>query len=121
MGKEQVERIIMNDIMRKEMAEWIATTSKIPVAPDLLKEEKFTFQRKIIWIVNWQKFLKELIINFDQTPLSYITVGSITLEFSGAQSLPLMGKEKRKQITGTFSIPAAGKFHLRWEELTLPS
>ena len=47
MGKEQVERIIMNEIMRKEMAKWTATTSKIPVAPDLLKEEKFTFQRKI--------------------------------------------------------------------------
>ena len=53
----------------------IATTSKAPIAPGLLKEEKFTFQRKIQELVTWYKIPKELIINFDQTPLSYITVG----------------------------------------------
>ena len=62
MGKEQVERIIMNDIMRKEMAEWIATTSKIPVAPDLLKEEKFTFQRKIHELLIGKNFWKNWLL-----------------------------------------------------------
>ena len=42
--------------------------------------------------------------------LSYITVGNTTLEFSGAQSVPVKGKGKGKQITGTFSVTAAGKF-----------
>ena len=46
----------------------------------------------------------------DQTPLSYITVGNTTLEFSGAESVPLKGKGKGKQITGTFSVTADGKF-----------
>ena len=39
-----------------------------------------------------------MIINFDQTQLSYINVGNTTLEFTGAQ------------ITGTFSITATGNF-----------
>ena len=94
----------------KKMVRRIVTTSKIPVASGLLKEEKFTFQRKIQELVTWHKILKELIINFDQTPLSYITVGNTTIEFFGAQSLPVKEKGKGKQITCTFSITAAGKF-----------
>ena len=92
------------------MVRRIATTSKVPVAPGLTEEEKFTFQRKIQEFVTWHKISKELIINFNQTPLSYITLGNTTLEFSGAQSVPVKGKGKGKQITGTFSITAAGKF-----------
>ena len=109
---DQWARNIFNKIMRTEMkmVRRIATTSKVPVAPGLLKEEKFTFQRKIQEFVAWHKIPKELILNFDQTPLSYITVGNTTLEFSGAQSVPVRGKGKGKQITGTFSITAAVKF-----------
>ena len=92
------------------MVRRIITTSKVPFAPGLLKEEKFTFQRKIQELVTWHKISKKLIINFDQMPLSYITGGNTTLGFSGEQSVPVKGKEKRKQITGTFSITAAGTF-----------
>ena len=38
-----------------------------------------------------------MIINFDQTPLFYITVGNTTLEFSGAQSVPIKEREKGKK------------------------
>ena len=49
----------------KKMIMRIATTSKVPVATGLLKEKKFTFQRKIQKLVFWHKILKDLIINFD--------------------------------------------------------
>ena len=49
-------------------------------------------------------------MNFDQTPLSYITVGNTTLEFEGAIWVPVREKGKSKQITGTFTISASGKF-----------
>ena len=88
----------------KKMVRRIATTSMVPVAPGL------TFHRKTQELVTWHKIWKELIINFDQTLLSYITVVNTTLEFSRLQSVPVKGKEKGKQITGTFSITAAGKF-----------
>ena len=45
-----------------------------------------------------------------QTPLSYITVGNTALEFEGTTSVPVKGKGKSKQITGTFTISASGKF-----------
>ena len=46
---DQWARNILNQIMRteKKIVRRIATISKVPVAPGLLKEEKFTFQRKI--------------------------------------------------------------------------
>ena len=39
----------------KKIKRRMATTSKVPVAPALLKEEKFTFQRNIITLVKKQK------------------------------------------------------------------
>ena len=80
----------------KKMFGRMATTSKVPVASGLLKDEKFTFQRKIQKLVPWHKIPKELIIKFGQTSLSYITVGNSTFEFPGAQSVPVIGKRKRK-------------------------
>ena len=86
----------------------MATTSKIPVAPGLLKEEELTFQRKSQALIKWHGIPKDLTLNFDQTPLYYITVGNSTLDFEGAKSVPVKGKGKGKQITGTFTVSASG-------------
>ena len=50
----------------------MVTTAKIPIAPALLNEIKFDFQRKIKKIQSWHEIPEALIINFDQTPLPYI-------------------------------------------------
>ena len=57
---DQWARNILNEIMQteKRIVRRIATTSKVLVAPDLLKEEKFTFQRKIQELVTWHKIPK---------------------------------------------------------------
>ena len=88
----------LDKIMRteKKMFRRMVTTSKVPVASGLLKDEKFTFQRKIQKLVTWHKIPKEMIIKFGQTSLSYITVGNTTFEFPGAQSVPVIRKRKRK-------------------------
>ena len=49
-------------------------------------------------------------MNFDQTPLSYIIVGNTTLKLEGATSVQVKGKGKSKQITGTLTISASGRF-----------
>ena len=105
-------RNVLNEVQRseKKMVKRMATTSKIPVAPGLLKEEQLTFQRKILALIKWHDIPKELVLNFDQTPLSYITVGNSTLDFEGAKSVPVKGKGKGKQITGTFTVSADGRF-----------
>ena len=95
---DQWARNILNEIMwtEKKMVWRIATTSKAPVAPSLLKEEKFTFQRKIQELVTWHKIPK-LIINFDQTPLSYITVANTRLSFLMRSRCLLMEKKKENK------------------------
>ena len=103
-------RNVLNEVQRseKKMVKQMAMTSKIPVAPGLPKEEQLTFQQKIQALIKWYDIPKELVLNFDQTPLSYITVGSNTLEFEGAKSVPVKGKGKGNQITRTFTVSATG-------------
>lgn len=89
----------------------IATTEKIPVAPELLKEAKLSFQQKIKTL---QASLPEdLILNFDQTPLFYVCSASHTLHKKGGgggKRVPLVGKGEKKQITGTFTVTMSGLF-----------
>ena len=103
---------ILNELQRseKKMLKQMATTLKIPIAPGLLKEEQLTFQRKIQALIKWHDITKDLVLNFDQTSLSYITVENNTLEFEGRKSVPVKGKRKGKQITGTFSVSTTGRF-----------
>ena len=105
-------RNVLNEVQRSEtkMVKRMATTSKIPVAPGLLKEEQLTFQGKILALIKWHGLPKDLVLNFDQTPLSHIIVGYNTLDFEGTKSVPLKGKGKGKQITGTFTVSASGRF-----------
>ena len=105
-------RNIPNEMERngKKMKGRIATTCKIPVAPALLEEEKFTFQRYIITQVKKHKIPEELILNCDQTPLSYVCTSNTTLEVRGSKSVPIVGKGKQKQMTGTFTVSANGDF-----------
>ena len=105
-------RNVLNEIQRseKKMVKRMATTLKTSIAPGLLKEEQLTFQRKIKALIKWHDITKDLVLNFDQTSFSYITVGNNTLEFVGAKSVPVKGKGKGKQITETFAVSATGRF-----------
>ena len=105
-------RNVLNEVKRSErkMVKQMATTSKIPIAPELLKEEQLTFQQKIQALIKWYDISKDVVLNFDQTFLSYITLGNNTLEFEGAKPVPVKGKGKGKQITATFDFSATGRF-----------
>ena len=70
----------------RKMCRRKATTEKIPVAPGLLKEATLHFQRQIKQMHEWNQILDELIINFDQTPLSYVCSPNHTLHFKGGKS-----------------------------------
>ena len=63
----------------KKMVRRIATTSKVPVAPGLLKEEKLIFQGKIQNLLLGIKFRKNVLL----------TVGNTTFKFFGVQSVPV--------------------------------
>ena len=94
----------------KKMTRRKGTTDKIPVSPGLLKEVKLNYQRQIKVLFDWHDIPDELVINYDQTPLSYVSSPNHTLEVQGATSVPLVGKGKKKQITGTFAVTKSGVF-----------
>ena len=78
-----------------------ATTTRIPVAPALHSETKLNFQRKIKELQGWHEIPEELIINFDQMPLPCLQI---------LTNVPLVGKGKKKQVTGTITITMSGLF-----------
>ena len=94
----------------KKMCRRKGTTAKIPIAPGLLKEVKLKYQREIQSIQKRHNIPDDMILNFDQTPLSYVSSPGHTLHFKGASNVPLVGKGKKKQITGTFTVSKSGIF-----------
>ena len=52
----------------------------------------------------------DLVINLDQTPLSYVSPGKYTFNFKGAKNALTKGVDYKRQITTTFAISATGEF-----------
>ena len=94
----------MNWVKRK------GTTGKVEPSKQLLAEEKLTFQKNISKVVYEHDIPSELIINLDQTPLSYVSPGKQTFNSKDAKNLPVKGIDNKRQITATFAVSAEGDF-----------
>ena len=94
----------VNQTQRKD------TTGKIEPSKQLLLEEKLTFQKKISGVIFEHDISKELIINLDQTPLSYVSPGKYTFDVKGVKTVPIKGIDDKRQITATFAISMSGEF-----------
>ena len=88
------------------------TTGKIEPSKQFLLKEKLTFQWRIASILAEHDFPKELILNLDQTPLSYISPGKYTFNPKDAKTVPIKGIDDKRQITVTFTVSVTGKFLL---------
>ena len=86
------------------------TTGKIEPSKQFLLEEKLTFQKKISGVTFEHDIPKELIINLDQTPLSYVSPGKYTFDVKGVKTVPIKGIDDKRQITATFAISMSGEF-----------
>ena len=82
---------------------WSGLNEKEPqenkVSAQFLAEEKVTFQRAISTVVYNQNIPAELVINLDQTPLSFVSPGKYTFNFEGAKNVPIKGVDYKRQIT----------------------
>ena len=58
---------------------------KLPVALALDREIKRSFQKTIATAVGTYKVKKDLIFNFDHTPLAFISPGSYTMALKGGK------------------------------------
>ena len=80
--------------------EWVkrkGTTGKVEPSPQFLAEEKFTFQRSIASVVANHDIPVELIINLDQTPLSYVTPAKYTFNIKATSNVPIKGIDDKRQ------------------------
>ena len=86
------------------------TTGKVEPSQQFLDEEKLIFQRNISTIIEDHDIPKDLILNLDQTPLSYVSPAKYTFSPKGAKAVPIKGVDDKRQITATFSISMTGSF-----------
>ena len=52
----------------------------------------------------------ELVLNLDQTPLSYVSSGKNTFYLKGSKTVSIKGVDDKRQITATFTVTASGSF-----------
>ena len=93
--------------------EWVkrkGTTGKVEPYEKFLEEEKFTFQRAISRVVLHHDIPPDIVLNLDQTPLSYVSPGKYTFCLKGSTAVPIKGVDDKRQITATFTVSATGSF-----------
>ena len=86
------------------------TTGKVDPFPQFLAAEKFTFQRAISSVISIHDIPSYLVLNIDQTPLSYISPGKYSFSFKGSKHVPIKGVDDKRQITATFAVSSIGEF-----------
>ena len=87
-----------------------ASTSKLEISEEALKEIKLLFRHDIASKVEKFSILHSLIINQDQTPTKYVPVGRTTLAKKNTRTVPIKGSSDKRTITATFAISLQGDF-----------
>ena len=88
------------------------TTRKIEPSKQFLLEKKLTFQKEISGVIFEHDIPKEVMINLDQTPLSYVSPGKCNFDVKGVKTVPIKGNHDKRQITATYAISMSGEFLL---------
>lgn len=88
----------------------LGTTGRPPVPKGVYDECRLDYLSDINSKVKDHSIPPELVINVDQTPSSYVSVGKQTMSAKGSKSVPIQGLTDKRNITLTFSITLAGTF-----------
>ena len=86
------------------------TTRKVDSFPQFLVEENFPFQRNISALVSEHDIAPSLIININQTRLSFVNAEKYTFSFKGAKNIPIKGVDDKRQIAVTFAVSCTEEF-----------
>ena len=100
-------RSVLSDLSWSKRKE---ATGKIENSSQFLAEEKFTFQQTISTAISSHDIPKFLVLNTDQTLLSYVSPGQYAFSFKGSKNIPIKGVDDKQQTTATFAASSAGKF-----------
>lgn len=61
-------------------------------------------------VVEFDEIPHELIINWDQTAIHYVPVGSWTMEKEGSKRVEIVGVDDKRQITAVFAGSLTGNY-----------
>ena len=86
------------------------TTSRPPVPRGLYNECRREYLHSINEMIEEHAIPPELVLNCDQTPSSYVSVGNTTMARKGSKTIPVTGMTDKRNITLTFSISLSGEF-----------
>lgn len=95
---------------RMGLSRRMGTTSRPPVPRGLYEECKKQYLGDILDIKTKYNIPAELILNSDQTPSSYVSVGNKTMAARGSKSVPIKGLTDKRNITLNFVISLSGEF-----------
>ena len=84
------------------------TTGKVESSEKFLQEEKFPYQREISRVILNHDILLDLVLNLDQTLLSYVSPGKYTFCLKGTTTVPIKGVDDKRQITAKFTVSVSG-------------
>ena len=90
-----------------KLMEWVKrkrTTGKVDPLEKFLQEGKFSYQREISRVLLKHDVPLDLVLNLDQTPLSYVSPGKYTICLKRSTTLPIIGVDDKRQITATFTV-----------------
>ena len=88
----------------------MGTTGRPPVPQGLFNECRREYLRDIYDKVQKYGIPPDLVLNADQTPSSYISVGKSTMTKRGEKSVPIKGITDKRNITLTFVVSLSGEF-----------
>ena len=86
------------------------TTTKPPVPLGIFEECKLTFLTDIKRCITTHNIPPQFVLNADQTPSSYVSVGKMTMATRNSSSVPIKGLTDKRNITLTFVISLNGDF-----------
>ena len=86
------------------------TTSRPPVPMGIYEECRSEYLRNVNQKMKLYSIPAELVLNADQTPSSYVSVGKQTMAAHGSKSVPIAGLSDKRNITLTFVVSLAGEF-----------
>ena len=86
------------------------TTSRPPVPQGLFDECRLQYLGDIDKKIKQYKIPPELVLNSDQTPSSYVSVGKSTMAVRGDKSVPIKGITDKRAITLNFIVTLSNQF-----------
>ena len=95
---------------RMSFVRCMKTSSKVTIPEGPRKKLDYLLHHEIVTMIEKHKIPHSMVINIDQTPLKYVSVGNFTLAQKGSSSVTAEGVNDKRCITGTFGISFKGNF-----------